>query len=157
MFQNSMEIQIRMIHLKERIYSLRLVTEYQRAIARQNLGIADEYSLLWGNISGNLANQTDLHNYLNNTITLLINYVVDDINSKLAQWAYEIRVALDQKANIISPNLLGIPTTTLPSTSNNSKQIASTEWVNAKIAESSNIDLNWLSLSSDYKFIGDLQ
>ena len=139
---------------RENLFS-ELVTEYQRAIARQNLGIADEYSLLWGNISGNLANQTDLHDYLNNTIALLVNYVVDDINSKLAQWAYEIRVALDQKANIISPNLLGIPTTTLPSTSNNSKQIASTEWVNAKIAESSNIDLNWLSLSSDYKFIGD--
>ncbi len=37
---------------RENLFS-ELVTEYQRAIARQNLGIADEYSLLWGNISGN--------------------------------------------------------------------------------------------------------
>ena len=44
-----------------------LTDEYQRTLARINLGIADEYSLTWGNIKGNLSKQSDLYEYINST------------------------------------------------------------------------------------------
>ena len=40
-------------------------TEVDKARARYNLGIPDEYSFNWGNITGVLEKQTDLMNYLN--------------------------------------------------------------------------------------------
>lgn len=132
-----------------------LVDEYQRAIARYNLGIGDEYSLVWGNIKGNLANQTDLYSFVLSTIASNINQVLEGANSKLAEWAYEINTALSGKADKESPNLTGTPTTSLPSISDNSSRIASTEWVNAKIAEVTNSELIYLSLSKDFIFYGD--
>lgn len=39
-------------------------TELERAKVRKNLGIADEQSLLWGNIEGTLENQKDLVQYV---------------------------------------------------------------------------------------------
>lgn len=37
-----------------------LLTDYQKLLARRNLGIGDENLLKWGSIKGNLVNQTDL-------------------------------------------------------------------------------------------------
>ena len=100
-----------------------LTDEYQRAVARQNLGIADDYTLLWGNISGNLANQTDLYRFILDTIASEYNELIFEINLKLGQWGYEIRNELSQKANILSPDFKGTPTTTLPEISDYSSRI----------------------------------
>ena len=100
-----------------------LTDEYQRAVARQNLGIADDYTLLWGNISGNLANQTDLYRFILDTIASEYNELIFEINLKLGQWGYEIRNELSQKANILSPDFKGTPTTTLPEISDYSNRI----------------------------------
>lgn len=140
---------------KENLFS-ELTDEYQRTIARINLGIADEYALKWGNIKGNLSNQKDLYTFVTDSIAFDINKVIDEINLKLAQWACEIEIRFKNKADIFSPNFAGTPTTTLPLMTDNSNRIASTEWVNAKIAAAS-IDGNVkaISLDPEYMCYGD--
>lgn len=140
---------------KDNLFS-ELTDEYQRTIARINLGIADEYSLKWGNIKGNLHNQKDLYTFVTDSIAFDINKVIEEINLKLAQWACEIEIRFKNKADIFSPNFTGIPTTTLPLMTDNSNRIASTEWVNAKIASAS-IDENVkaISLEPEYMCYGD--
>lgn len=140
---------------KENLFS-ELTDEYQRTIARINLGIADEYALKWGNIKGNLSNQKDLYTFVTDSIAFDINKVIDEINLKLAQWACEIEIRFKNKADIFSPNFAGTPTTTLPLMTDNSNRIASTEWVNAKIAAAS-IDNNVkaISLDPEYMCYGD--
>lgn len=140
---------------KENLFS-ELTDEYQRTIARINLGIADEYALKWGNIKGNLSNQKDLYTFVTDSIAFDINKVIDEINLKLAQWACEIEVRLNNKADIYSPNFTGTPTTTLPLMTDNSSRIASTEWVNAKIAAASIDDnVKAISLDPEYMCYGD--
>lgn len=136
---------------KENLFS-ELTDEYQRTIARINLGIADEYALKWGNIKGNLSNQKDLYTFVTDSIAFDINKVIDEINLKLAQWACEIEIRFKNKADIFSPNFAGTPTTTLPLMTDNSNRIASTEWVNAKIAAAS-IDDNVKAISLDPEYI----
>lgn len=119
---------------KDNLFS-ELTDEYQRTIARINLGIADSYALKWGNITGNLLNQKDLYTFVTDQIAQDINRVVEEINLKLAQWACEIEVRLNNKADNHSPHFTGEPTTTLPLITDNSNRIASTEWVNAKLEE----------------------
>ena len=43
-------------------------TEAQKAIARKNLGIADDNSLFWGNIKGQIENQKDVKSFINNSV-----------------------------------------------------------------------------------------
>lgn len=140
---------------KENLFS-ELTDEYQRTIARINLGIADEYALKWGNIKGNLSNQKDLYTFVTDSIAFDINKVIDEINLKLAQWACEIEIRLNNKADIYSPNFTGSPTTTLPTMTDNSDRIASTAWVNAKIAAASIGDnVKAISLEPEYMCYGD--
>lgn len=140
---------------KENLFS-ELTDEYQRTIARINLGIADEYALKWGNIKGNLSNQKDLYTFVTDSIAFDINKVIDEINLKLAQWACEIEIRLNNKADIYSPNFTGSPTTTLPTMTDNSDRIASTAWVNAKIAAASIDDnVKAISLEPEYMCYGD--
>jgi hypothetical protein len=140
---------------KENLFS-ELTDEYQRTIARINLGIADEYALKWGNIKGNLSNQKDLYTFVTDSIAFDINKVIDEINLKLAQWACEIEIRFKNKADIFSPNFTGTPTTTLPLMTDNSDRIASTEWVNAKIAAASIDDnVKAISLDPEYMCYGD--
>ena len=140
---------------KENLLS-ELTDEYQRTIARINLGIADEYALKWGNIKGNLSNQKDLYTFVTDSIAFDINKVIDEINLKLAQWACEIEIRFKNKADIFSPNFAGTPTTTLPLMTDNSNRIASTEWVNAKIAAASIDDnVKAISLDPEYMCYGD--
>lgn len=140
---------------KENLFS-ELTDEYQRTIARINLGIADEYALKWGNIKGNLSNQKDLYTFVTDSIAFDINKVIDEINLKLAQWACEIEIRLNNKADIYSPNFTGSPTTTLPTMTDNSDRIASTAWVNAKIAVASIDDnVKAISLEPEYMCYGD--
>lgn len=140
---------------KENLFS-ELTDEYQRTIARINLGIADEYALKWGNIKGNLSNQKDLYTFVTDSIAFDINKVIDEINLKLAQWACEIEIRLNNKADIYSPSFTGTPTTTLPLMTDSSNRIASTEWVNAKIAAASIDDnVKAISLDPEYMSYGD--
>lgn len=140
---------------KENLFS-ELTDEYQRTIARINLGIADEYALKWGNIKGNLSNQKDLYTFVTDSIAFDINKVIDEINLKLAQWACEIEVRFRSKADVFSPSFTGTPTTTLPLMTDNSNRIASTEWVNAKIAAASIDDnVKAISLDPEYMCYGD--
>ena len=140
---------------KENLFS-ELTDEYQRTIARINLGIADEYALKWGNIKGNLSNQKDLYTFVTDSIAFDINKVIDEINLKLAQWACEIEIRLNNKADVYSPNFTGSPTTTLPTMTDNSDRIASTAWVNAKIAAASIDDnVEAISLEPEYMCYGD--
>lgn len=140
---------------KDNLFS-ELTDEYQRTQARINLGITDEYAMVWGNIKGNLSNQKDLYTFVTDSIAFDINKVIDEINLKLAQWACEIEIRFKNKADIFSPNFAGKPTTTLPLITDNSNRIASTEWVNAKIAAAS-IDENIkaISLDPEYMCYGD--
>ena len=133
-----------------------LTDDYQRTLARINLGIADEYALIWGNIKGNLLNQEDLYTFVTSSIDTNINNLINEINLKLSQWAYDINSALNLKANIYSPSFLGEPTTTLPAITDDSSSIASTEWVNARIKEASianNIEV--MAISPEYMCYGD--
>lgn len=51
---------------QENLFS-ELANEYERAIARQNLGIGDAQTLNWGKIKGNIHNQEDLREYVFNS------------------------------------------------------------------------------------------
>lgn len=119
---------------KDNLFS-ELTDEYQRTIARMNLGIAEKYAIKWGNITGNLLNQKDLYKFVTDSIAQDLNKVIDEINLKLAQWAFEINTRLENKAPIDSPQFTGNPTVPLPSLTDSSDSIASTAWVNAKISE----------------------
>lgn len=80
-----------------------LTTEYQRALARLNLGIGDEFTNEWGNIKGNILKQKDLVNLL--------------------------YTQLKFKADVTSPVFSGIPCAPKPSIADDSNQIATTSWV----------------------------
>lgn len=55
-----------------------LKTEIEKADARYNLGIPDDFQLKWGNITGYIENQKDLTNYLNNFIIIYRNELQHD-------------------------------------------------------------------------------
>ena len=105
-----------------------LTTEYQRALARGNLGIGDEYSMLWGKIGGNIANQKDLI------------------------------IVLANKAPLLSPKFLGTPIVPMPAYDDNSSRIASTAWVKDQLKNFSGgstgpiLPNNLISISSSPQF-----
>ena len=113
-----------------------LVDEYQRSVARKNLGVADKYSLTWGVISGNVLQQTDLVNFLNENISSEINQLINELNLVLVQWANDLNILLETKASLDSPHFTGEPTTTLPTLSDYSNRIPTTKWVTEKINNS---------------------
>ena len=139
---------------RENLFS-ELVNDFQRSKARYNLGIGEEYSLIWGNINGLIDNQSDLINYIHNTFADSSNDYTDTINSLLTEWAIEINLRIDQKVDKYSPHLEGIPTTTLPPTDDDSARIASTEWVNSKLLANEDFNLREISLNRTYMFYGD--
>lgn len=104
-----------------------LIDPYQRAIARQHLGIADVYAQIWGNISGNLSDQKDLYDIITN------------------------------KANLQSPTFTGTPTVPLASSTDDSNMIASTKWVNNRLSELGTVSTNLSSFTATptYIYIGD--
>lgn len=69
--------------LKQNLFS-ELTTDYERAIARRNLGIAETYAMLWGNITGNLLNQEDLVKFVQDNSIQGFNQLIDEINLKLS-------------------------------------------------------------------------
>lgn len=133
-----------------------LVDDYQRAIARQNLGVVDKYSLVWGAITGNIIQQVDLNNLIVSQIATYENALIDEINLALARWAVELNTELQLKAPLDSPTFTGTPTTSLPSIDDDSNRIASTEWVNAKLGGwSGTSNLTSFTLSKDYMYVDE--
>ena len=58
-----------------------LLTDYQKLLARRNLGIGDDNILKWGSIKGNLVNQTDLLTFVKEQLTSTtknINKITDE-------------------------------------------------------------------------------
>lgn len=132
-----------------------LVSDYQRSMARYNLGIGEEYSLEWGNISGSIENQEDLRNYMEENINFYVDKYGKEVNRLLAIWTARINFILSQKIDKYSPHLEGEPKTTLPDISDDSGRIASTEWVNIKLSMDESNILKWIKLSSDHMFYGE--
>lgn len=60
-----------------------LITDFQRQEARKNLGIADKYTMTWGNITGNLVNQTDIYNFIRSQDISYGNLIIGDLNKSL--------------------------------------------------------------------------
>lgn len=130
-----------------------LTSTYQKKLARQNLGILDSQLFKWGNITGDLSEQIDLYNFVNNSIKYSSNELTKYFNLKLEEWGDIID---KNKADIYSPNFLGTPTTTTPLLTDNSNRIASTEWVNAKIkSQISDQNLIKFQLTPEYGMYGD--
>lgn len=141
--------------LKQNLFS-ELTTDYERAIARRNLGIAEAYAMLWGNITGNLLNQEDLVKFVQDNSIQSFNQLIDEINLKLSQWAYEINHELENKADITSPDFKGTPTTTNPIITDDSRRIPTTSWVNAVVDNAlGGTNLKSINLSPEYIYIGE--
>lgn len=83
-----------------------LTSDYQRAIIRQNLGIGDSQSLLWGKIQGNLTNQKDLYNFIREVAQADSNKIIESLNLQLQYWSNNIESKLESRASNITSLLL---------------------------------------------------
>ena len=140
--------------LRKNLFS-ELTNEFERARARLNLGIGDVDNITWGNLSGNLANQKDLYNFILLTNSSSINALASSINNQLSELLQNVQSKLDNKAPLDSPKFFGTPTTTNPLSSDYSNRIPTTEWVMNKLSDLGMGSLNWVRLSQDYMYIGD--
>ena len=95
-----------------------LLTEAHKSIARKNLGIADENSLVWGNIKGQVGNQKDLREFINQVsqqetkkhISELMNISPETLTlvENLARWALEDQTGVAQMLLAINKNTQNI-------------------------------------------------
>lgn len=60
-----------------------LQTDFQKQTARLNLGIADKYTMTWGNITGNLVNQADMYGFIKDQAVSYGNLIIGDLNKSL--------------------------------------------------------------------------
>ena len=111
--------------LTENLFS-ELVSNYQRAKARFNLGIGEEYALKWGNITGEINSQIDLTKYLTQEIVRYSEEHNLEINETLALFVLEVNSLLDGMVGIDSPNFTGKPTAPTPEIGDNSDRLATT-------------------------------
>ena len=133
-----------------------LTDDFQRETIKKKVGRGSAYSLIWGNIAGNLVNQKDLYNFVLEEINKDINVAITDFNAKLNTFSTNFIDRLNSKANLYSPAFTGTPTTSLPEISDNSTRVASTEWVRALLkGVSSDSILEGLSISPTYILYGD--
>lgn len=137
--------------VKENLFS-ELVDDYQRAVARFNLGIGEEYALIWGNIKGDISNQADLEKYLIDILGDYIDVYTEKMEELLDEWRREMENKISQKLDKFSPHLEGIPTTTLPEISDDSDRIASTKWVKAVLGEDEGRLLKYAYLDKNFLF-----
>lgn len=79
-----------------------LTDDYQRAIIRQNLGIADTGALLWGKIGGNLANQKDLYKFISDALRSDEQGILDQVNLELKYWTQYIENKIESLASNIT-------------------------------------------------------
>ena len=136
--------------LKDNLFS-ELVSSYQRAQARFNLGIGEEYALVWGNITGSITDQTDLNEFLWDFVLRYSEEHNLEINEALALFVLEVNSLLDGMVGIDSPNFTGKPTAPTPEIGDNSDRLATTAWVNRKLRNQGNL-LKYISLDKDFMF-----
>ena len=79
-----------------------LTDDYQRAIIRQNLGISDDFSLVWGRIGGNLANQKDLYNFIKEALSTDQKGILETLNLELKYWTQQIENKIESLASNIT-------------------------------------------------------
>lgn len=79
-----------------------LTSDYQRAIIRQNLGIGDAQSLVWGKIQGNLANQKDLYKFVQDKAKTDADKIIETINLQLDYWSHHIESKIESRASNIT-------------------------------------------------------
>lgn len=60
-----------------------LITDYQRLLARRNLGIGDDQTFKWGSIKGNLVNQSDLTNFIKEQLAALTSSINNTTDQKI--------------------------------------------------------------------------
>lgn len=60
-----------------------LLTDYQKLLARRNLGIGDDNILKWGSIKGNLVNQTDLTIFVREQLANMANTINNSTDQKI--------------------------------------------------------------------------
>lgn len=78
-----------------------LTDDYQRAIIRQNLGIVDDLSLVWGKIGGNLANQKDLCKFVQDVMKNDEQGILENLNLELKYWTQQIENKIESLASNI--------------------------------------------------------
>lgn len=132
-----------------------LTDEYQRSIARFNLGIAEEYAMKWGNITGEIIDQADLYEYIRNQFREFADNYLDGIHNLIKDWEATVRVLLETKLDKYSPHIEGHPTVDTPDGDDNSNRIPSTEWVRNLIGDTGEYSLNSIEFSPDILYIGE--
>ena len=83
-------------------------TELERAKVRKNLGIADEQSLLWGNIDGTIEAQKDLVQYIEQKWTYTSD-VAENINTVKDALDYALFFISQYEANTEEIDKISIP------------------------------------------------
>ena len=91
-------------------YLSEYASEVDKARVRQNLGIPDEFTLYWGNIRGNIANQTDLIELVNQVrqgITNNISVLQTDVAALTANLnrVSDTTSTLSETLNIVGPTI----------------------------------------------------
>ena len=92
-----------------------LLTEYQKRMARTNLGIPQDNSLFWGNIKGYLDDQKDIKSYINSSVVKSVNnYIAEGILEipeatlelirSLTEWAQDNEGGIAALTNNVSSN-----------------------------------------------------
>lgn len=113
-----------------------LTDDYQRAIIRQNLGIGDDATLLWGKIEGNLANQKDLYNFIIDTLRGDESGILDKVNLELKYWTQYI----ENKIESLASNIISLEVIPRYATSNNLPVDILVTWEYAQPVESQTIN-----------------
>lgn len=91
-------------------YLSEYASEVDKARVRQNLGIPDEFTLYWGNIRGNIANQTDLIELVNQVrqgITNNISVLQTDVAALTANLnrVSDTTSTLSETLNVVGPTI----------------------------------------------------
>ena len=97
-----------------------LLTEYQKTIARDNLGISQDSNLYWGNIKGFIENQRDVKSFINKVSQeetkkqiaelLEISPEVIDLLKDLTEWIIQDESGVDNLIQAVSANKQNIET-----------------------------------------------
>ena len=79
-----------------------LTDDYQRAIIRQNLGISNNASTVWGKIEGNLANQKDLYKFVQDVMRSDEEGILENLNLELKYWTQQMENKIESLASNIT-------------------------------------------------------
>lgn len=133
-----------------------LVDEFQRSVARKNLGISDKYSLTWGSINGNILQQTDLFNLIKDSSSEINSNLRIELTQLLSDMQLSLTDMLESRASLDSPKFTGTPKSTTPFRDDNSDRIATTEWVNSKLLTSTgDNNLSYIYFDKTFMYVDE--